>query len=154
MKMLPSFFSALLFSALLFSYLSVVVQAACYYPNGSIAPNDTPCRDDTAESACCGQGYACLSNGMCQATGQELQKGGATELVRGAIRNGNYNHRRHTNHDRIVFDDVDGITGDSGHELPVSGTFSTHDEPVPSPKLEPCNHEHWCATQSYKQSRH
>ncbi|KAK2011027.1 hypothetical protein LZ32DRAFT_659970 [Colletotrichum eremochloae] len=40
--------------------------------------------DRTAESVCCGQGYACLSNGMCQATGKELQKGGATELVRGA----------------------------------------------------------------------
>ncbi|KAK1988565.1 hypothetical protein LZ30DRAFT_745029 [Colletotrichum cereale] len=60
------------------------VHAACYYPDGSIAPNDTPCQDRTAESVCCGQGYACLSNGMCQATGKELQKGGATELVRGA----------------------------------------------------------------------
>lgn len=59
-------------------------RAACYYPDGSIAPNDTPCQDRTAESTCCGQGYACLSNGMCQATGKELQKGGATELVRGA----------------------------------------------------------------------
>ncbi|KAK2774231.1 hypothetical protein CKAH01_13196 [Colletotrichum kahawae] len=69
---------------LIFSFSSVFIEAACYYPNGSIAPNDTPCRDDTAESTCCGQGYACLSNGMCQATGSELQKDGATELVRGA----------------------------------------------------------------------
>ncbi|KAF6824851.1 hypothetical protein CPLU01_10617 [Colletotrichum plurivorum] len=61
--------------------------AACYYPNGSISPNDTPCRDDTAESTCCGTGYACLANGMCQATGKELQKEGATELVRGACTN-------------------------------------------------------------------
>ncbi|KXH45599.1 hypothetical protein CSIM01_09668 [Colletotrichum simmondsii] len=60
------------------------VRAACYYPDGSIAPNDTPCQDLTAESTCCGQGYACLSNGMCQATGKELSKDGATELVRGA----------------------------------------------------------------------
>ncbi|KZL69274.1 hypothetical protein CI238_09089 [Colletotrichum incanum] len=67
----------------LFSLLSRV-HAACYYPDGSISPNDTPCQDRTAESVCCGQGYACLSNGMCQATGKELQKGGATELVRGA----------------------------------------------------------------------
>ncbi|KAF6836625.1 hypothetical protein CMUS01_05329 [Colletotrichum musicola] len=58
--------------------------AACYYPNGSISPNDMPCRDDTAESTCCGTGYACLANGMCQATGKELPKEGATELVRGA----------------------------------------------------------------------
>lgn len=62
----------------------VRVRAACYYPDGSIAPNDTPCQDLTAESTCCGQGYACLSNGMCQATGKELSKDGATELVRGA----------------------------------------------------------------------
>ncbi|KAK1963360.1 hypothetical protein LY78DRAFT_705221 [Colletotrichum sublineola] len=64
-----------------------------YYHDGSIPPpppppppppNDTPCQDRTAESVCCGQGYACLSNDMCQATGKELQKGGATELVRGA----------------------------------------------------------------------
>lgn len=66
------------------SCLPLLAHAACYYPNGSIAPNDTPCRDDTAESTCCGQGYACLSNGICQATGQELQKGGGTDLVRGA----------------------------------------------------------------------
>ncbi|KAL3298119.1 SKG6 domain containing protein [Colletotrichum asianum] len=74
----------LLAYSLILSFSSVFIEAACYYPNGSIAPNDTPCRDDTAESTCCGQGYACLSNGMCQATGSELQKDGATELVRGA----------------------------------------------------------------------
>ncbi|KAK1997244.1 hypothetical protein LX36DRAFT_636529 [Colletotrichum falcatum] len=68
---------------LIFS-LSSRAHGVCYYPDGSIAPNDTPCQDRTAESVCCGQGYACLSNGMCQATGRELQKGGATELVRGA----------------------------------------------------------------------
>ncbi|OHF04145.1 hypothetical protein CORC01_00484 [Colletotrichum orchidophilum] len=60
------------------------VRAVCYYPDGSIAPNDTPCQDLTAESTCCGQGYACLSNSMCQATGKELSKDGATELVRGS----------------------------------------------------------------------
>ncbi|KAK1635862.1 hypothetical protein BDP81DRAFT_321944 [Colletotrichum phormii] len=60
------------------------VRAACYYPDGSIAPNDTPCQDLTAESTCCGQGYACLSNAMCEATGKELSKDGATELVRGS----------------------------------------------------------------------
>lgn len=59
-------------------------QAACYYPSGRIAPNDIPCRDDTPHAACCGQGYACLSNGICQATGEELQAPGASEFVRGA----------------------------------------------------------------------
>ncbi|CAI6091816.1 unnamed protein product [Clonostachys chloroleuca] len=57
--------------------------AACYYPSGKLAPNDTPCRDDTSNSVCCGQSYACLSNGICQATGFQLLKPGATEFVRG-----------------------------------------------------------------------
>ncbi|VUC30785.1 unnamed protein product, partial [Clonostachys rosea] len=60
-----------------------ISNAACYYPSGKLAPNDTPCRDDTSNSVCCGQGYACLSNGICQATGAELLKPGATEFVRG-----------------------------------------------------------------------
>ncbi|KXH63105.1 hypothetical protein CSAL01_11072 [Colletotrichum salicis] len=72
-------------SLLITLLLSVAqVRAACYYPDGSIAPNDTPCQDLTAESTCCGQGYACLSNAMCEATGKELSKDGATELVRGS----------------------------------------------------------------------
>lgn len=59
-------------------------EAACYYPSGRLSPNDTPCRDDTPHATCCGQGYACISNGMCQATGEELAKAGASEFVRGA----------------------------------------------------------------------
>ncbi|AEO61046.1 hypothetical protein MYCTH_2310829 [Thermothelomyces thermophilus ATCC 42464] len=59
-------------------------RAACYYPSGLLAPNDTPCRDDTPHATCCGQGYACLSNGICQATGEELKKPGASEFVRGS----------------------------------------------------------------------
>ncbi|KAL2267154.1 hypothetical protein VTJ83DRAFT_4431 [Remersonia thermophila] len=59
-------------------------RAACYYASGRLAPNDVPCRDDTQHSVCCGQGYACLSNGICMATGAELQKPGASRYVRGA----------------------------------------------------------------------
>ena len=59
------------------------VFAACYFPGGTLATNDTPCRDDKKNSVCCRQGYACLSNGLCQATGEEPQKPGATEFVRG-----------------------------------------------------------------------
>jgi hypothetical protein len=59
------------------------VEAACYYFSGRVAPSDTPCRDDTTHATCCGQGYACLTNGICQATGEELEKPGATEFVRG-----------------------------------------------------------------------
>jgi hypothetical protein len=61
-----------------------LTRAACYFPSGKLAVNNIPCRDDTPNAACCGQGYACLSNGICQATGEELQKPGATEFVRGS----------------------------------------------------------------------
>lgn len=67
----------------LWSLLITQALSACYFPDGRLADNDTPCRDDTENSVCCGQGYACLSNGICQATGEELQKPGATEFVRG-----------------------------------------------------------------------
>ena len=60
------------------------VASICYYPDGSVSPQDTPCRDDTAQSTCCGQGYACLSNSICAATGKEIQKPGATLYVRGS----------------------------------------------------------------------
>lgn len=69
---------------ILFAQLASIASAACYYPNGDIAPNDTPCQDDTDNAVCCGQGYACLSNGICQATGKELQKPDATVFVRGS----------------------------------------------------------------------
>lgn len=60
-------------------------RAACYYPSGDMAPHDTPCRDDTTHATCCGQGYACLSNGICQATGEEFEMpGAALEFVRGS----------------------------------------------------------------------
>ncbi|CAM1511754.1 Fc.00g092670.m01.CDS01 [Cosmosporella sp. VM-42] len=60
------------------------VFAACYFPDGALSPNDTPCRDDSTQSTCCGQGYACLTNGICQATGEELVKSKASEFVRGS----------------------------------------------------------------------
>lgn len=59
-------------------------HAACYYPNRQVAPNDIPCRDDTPHAACCAPGYACLSNGICQATGQEQGGPNPSEFVRGA----------------------------------------------------------------------
>ncbi|KXJ94843.1 hypothetical protein Micbo1qcDRAFT_160150 [Microdochium bolleyi] len=60
------------------------VNAACYYPNGNLAPNDVPCKSNTVAAACCGQGYACLSNGICQPTGNELLEPGASGFVRGS----------------------------------------------------------------------
>ncbi|KAL2153526.1 hypothetical protein VTH82DRAFT_4681 [Thermothelomyces myriococcoides] len=70
-----------------FAFCSLLqgARAACYYPNGDLAPNDSPCQDDSTHATCCEKGYACLSNGICKATGEELQKPGVmTEYVRGS----------------------------------------------------------------------
>ncbi|KAL7942764.1 hypothetical protein V8C42DRAFT_330312 [Trichoderma barbatum] len=64
--------------------LALRANALCYYPDGTPAPGDVPCSDSTQNAVCCGTGYACLSNGICQATGDELQKPGASEFVRGS----------------------------------------------------------------------
>ncbi|KAL2671231.1 hypothetical protein Neosp_013810 [[Neocosmospora] mangrovei] len=45
---------------------STLVHAQCYYPNGQDAPRDTPCKPDAEASACCAEGYICVSTGMCQ----------------------------------------------------------------------------------------
>ncbi|CAK7224973.1 hypothetical protein SCUCBS95973_005700 [Sporothrix curviconia] len=63
------------------------VSATCYYPNGDTA-NDVPCNSETDESTCCGTGYACFGVSsqyyLCMATGDELQKAGASTYVRGS----------------------------------------------------------------------
>jgi hypothetical protein len=71
--------------------LAVLVAPAtpiCYYPDGSVAPQDVPCTDLTTQASCCGQGYACLglpSNFfLCEATGDEIKKPGASRYVRGS----------------------------------------------------------------------
>ncbi|KAK8129417.1 hypothetical protein PG999_001797 [Apiospora kogelbergensis] len=66
--------------SLLFSHASSI----CYYPDGSVSAQDTPCDDASAEATCCGQGYACLSNHICKATGDEIQRPGASLYVRGS----------------------------------------------------------------------
>ncbi|KAL6856319.1 hypothetical protein J3F83DRAFT_448417 [Trichoderma novae-zelandiae] len=70
--------------AVLIAILLAQANALCFYPDGTPAPGDVPCTDSTTNSVCCGTGYACLSNGICQATGDELAKPGASEFVRGS----------------------------------------------------------------------
>jgi hypothetical protein len=41
---------------------------SCYYPDGSSAASDTPCFSTSGASVCCGDGFACLANGICQVT--------------------------------------------------------------------------------------
>ncbi|KAH0493444.1 hypothetical protein TgHK011_000112 [Trichoderma gracile] len=73
-----------IFTLPLLALLLTQSNALCFYPDGTPAPGDVPCTDSTANSVCCGTGYACLSNGICQATGDELKKPGASEFVRGS----------------------------------------------------------------------
>ncbi|KAK3940997.1 hypothetical protein QBC46DRAFT_383822 [Diplogelasinospora grovesii] len=76
--------------ALLLAALTASPAAAiCYYPDGSVAQGDVPCTDSTTQSSCCGQGYACLGNAdsaffICQSTGDEVQRAGASTFVRGS----------------------------------------------------------------------
>ncbi|KAF2105298.1 hypothetical protein BDV96DRAFT_377230 [Lophiotrema nucula] len=45
--------------------LSTFSSAKCFFPNGDESPSDTACNPDAIESACCFDGQACLSNGLC-----------------------------------------------------------------------------------------
>lgn len=46
-------------------FRSVSGDAACYYPNGDLSPDDVPCNSSAEASVCCGRGWMCLSNGVC-----------------------------------------------------------------------------------------
>ncbi|KAF2254598.1 hypothetical protein BU26DRAFT_141657 [Trematosphaeria pertusa] len=39
--------------------------ATCYFPNGDVSGADTACTPNSIVSACCFDGQACLSNGLC-----------------------------------------------------------------------------------------
>ena len=53
------------------TYLSFLlfpsIVTSCYFPDGSTT-QDTPCNPTSANSTCCGPGYACLSNHLCSVT--------------------------------------------------------------------------------------
>lgn len=38
---------------------------SCYYPSGIISPGK-PCHPNAKNSVCCGPGFECLDNGLCQ----------------------------------------------------------------------------------------
>jgi hypothetical protein len=61
----------------LFPSLSV---ATCYYPNGNEATTDVQCTPGD-NSACCGSGSICLSNGLCMSIAQPfgLSRGSCTD---------------------------------------------------------------------------
>ena len=57
-------FLLLFFSVLLPSSLALSADRKCYTGNGTIT-EDIPCHSKDA-SFCCGVGWSCLSNGLCQ----------------------------------------------------------------------------------------
>lgn len=63
-------------------------DATCYWPNGQAAPGDMlPCGGggaDTQNSACCNQGWTCLSNGLCMPDGQDPANLAGATIIRGA----------------------------------------------------------------------
>lgn len=44
------------------------VESKCYFPDGSEVLHHVACRSGDGFSACCEQGFACLSNGLCNVT--------------------------------------------------------------------------------------
>lgn len=72
--------------AVLFLTLSTTssAQRACFFPDGTRASGDIACNPDaSSESACCGVGYACLANGICQQTSAAPDNGGV-RFIRGS----------------------------------------------------------------------
>ncbi|KAH6613602.1 hypothetical protein B0J18DRAFT_60615 [Chaetomium sp. MPI-SDFR-AT-0129] len=53
----------------------------CYYPNGNIATDDSPCNPDDDASSCCGgtSGAQCLSNNVCLNPGGNVVRGTCTD---------------------------------------------------------------------------
>lgn len=54
------------------------VSKSCYYPDGIQATDNTPCSQNASVGICCGPGFTCLSNGLCQ-QGQYLFRGTCTD---------------------------------------------------------------------------
>lgn len=57
----------ILYIGLLILSLPLFTRSICYFPDGTIPRQDTPCQSE-GESTCCGAGYACLSNNLCKLT--------------------------------------------------------------------------------------
>ncbi|RAL04866.1 uncharacterized protein BO80DRAFT_441713 [Aspergillus ibericus CBS 121593] len=75
----------------------LAASTSCYFPEGNVAENYTPCSDD-GDSFCCNENSICLSNGLCTSMHQPYVLG------RGACTSQNWN-------ETSVCDDVcHGIT--------------------------------------------
>ncbi|OCL13400.1 hypothetical protein AOQ84DRAFT_225623 [Glonium stellatum] len=58
--------------------------ATCYFPDTTEASHDFPCYPDRDISVCCGPGFACLPNGICEVTSDAVNPGVSYPFVRGS----------------------------------------------------------------------
>jgi len=66
-------------------------QALCWFPDGTPATKNEPCLS-SGNSPCCGQGFACLSNGLCMLTPNDTSAGsGQSTYVRGSCTDRTWN---------------------------------------------------------------
>lgn len=79
----PSLQTAIILSSLILPIAAVSKTAACYDPDGSFLANDAACNLDADVSSCCGIGWSCLSNGVCEIV-QEQNSVNVTLYYRGS----------------------------------------------------------------------
>ena len=69
----------------------VQVQTLCYFPDGqTVADGDSACVD-SGNSACCGHGFTCLSNRLCELTKYVISDPGQSQYVRGSCTDPSWN---------------------------------------------------------------
>lgn len=76
-----------LYNILLFVVFPVSVMSqgkACYFKDGSLAANDYACYPNNDISFCCGPGYACLDDLVCEKTNDAIDPYNNNTYVRGS----------------------------------------------------------------------
>ena len=73
----------------LLTYLSLANN--CYYPHGNVALADVVCFPSSADSFCCGLGYACLENKLCMRTAEGTDNQPIGTLDRGSCTDQSFN---------------------------------------------------------------
>ena len=76
---IPSF--AIFLHVFLFFTHFLFIEATCYFPDGTIAGQDTPCTKDITVDAdyCCGENSLCLTNKVCLNNVGTFDRGSCTD---------------------------------------------------------------------------
>ncbi|KAK8245234.1 hypothetical protein HDK77DRAFT_247477 [Phyllosticta capitalensis] len=91
----------------------------CYYPDG-IQSKGLPCFPDQAVSPCCGRGFICLSNGLCE-PGSELRRTYQYKIYRSACTDASWNS---SSCPSVCIGSSDNL--DSGQGLAACGTNGSY----------------------------